>query len=399
MFYTTLALAKLTTLISKLLNIGAGSTWPGHVALRVYPNLFRDSHFRFNKGLILITGTNGKTTTAKLLSMSLRNLGNFVVTNSSGANLLNGIASAFLLQFSLTKKFDYGVFEVDEAAFPKLLEQTSPNVVFLLNISRDQLDRHWEPDLVFERWVTALKNTTPLPYIIADSEEPKFGLMATLLDEDKITFFDKDSPLKLRSHKVFYNDKDLGSSNLAGEFNRKNLNAAAKAMALLGFSYKDVVASLKDFSFAYGRGEKIEFKGKDFRILLAKNPKSFNTNLDDLLDPSGDAIQAFPEALLFILNDNIPDGRDISWIYDINPIKLKEVCKDKAVFVAGTRCFDMAVRLQYAGVFIDKANVDKEIAEVLKRLASKTELKNVTVLPNYSSMLAFRKLVLGRSIL
>lgn len=141
---------------------------------------------------------------------------------------------------------------------------------------------------------------------------------------------------------------------------------------------------------AYGRGEEIPLGKKIFRIFLAKNPASFNNNLDLLIKKEVDA-----PTLLFVLNDNIPDGRDVSWIYDINPEKLYKACSGKKIFVSGKRYLDMAVRLSYAGIEVERKNLKKN----LKAALSETPGENTIILPNYSAMLDTRKVLTGRKIL
>jgi UDP-N-acetylmuramyl tripeptide synthase len=158
----------------------------------------------------------------------------------------------------------------------------------------------------------------------------------------------------------------------------------------VGISREVILKSFENFDLAFGRGEIIETPTNVFQVFLAKNPASFNQNLNLFSD--GDFSES---AFLFVLNDNIPDGRDVSWIYDIEPLKLREVCFGKQIYVSGKRYLDMAIRLKYAGVDVIESN----ICENLQVAISKIQSKNVVVLPNYSAMLAFRKLTLGREIL
>jgi UDP-N-acetylmuramyl tripeptide synthase len=154
------------------------------------------------------------------------------------------------------------------------------------------------------------------------------------------------------------------------------------------------VSLLSDFNPAYGRGEEIKYKGKCYRVLLSKNPASFNNNLDALLEGT-----ISYDTVFFILNDNIPDGRDVSWIYDVDPERIRKTCTGKKVFISGLRCLDMSVRLTYSGTEFSVQNVVPSLNVSVKMLTEDKEVKNIAVLPNYSSMLGLRKIIVGREIL
>jgi lipid II isoglutaminyl synthase (glutamine-hydrolysing) len=381
-FYFVILLAKLIKLISKLLNIGSGYTWPGHVVLKLYPDIFKHPKFKFPYGHIFISGTNGKTTTAKLVTHLLEESGLNVVHNKTGANLLNGIASELALSTTLWGKapYDVGVFEVDEYALPHLLKDISPNVLVLLNLSRDQLDRYGEVDLVLERWLASIKELSSSTEIVLDATQPYFNAVKNNF-EGEITYFD--------------DSKDyLGNTSLVGSFNARNINASVFVGMLLGFSEDELLKSLKDFTYAYGRGETIDYKGKAVKVLLAKNPASFNTNLDCFVSKEIEG-----DSILFILNDNIPDGRDVSWIYDIDQELLKESCRDKKIFVTGTRYLDMAIRLHYAGVEVPEENINSSLNILLTKITNDNSLNSLIALPNYSAMLSLRKKLSGKAIL
>ncbi len=244
--------------------------------------------------------------------------------------------------------------------------------LLLLNLSRDQLDRYGEVDIIFDRWQDAFSHLPQKTVVLADSDQELFKQLG-----GNVIYFNSDSAL-------------LKKTRLHGTFNAKNVNAAFKVAKLLNLDLAKVEQSLTTFEVAYGRGELIKYGEQRFQVFLAKNPASFNHNLDIIT--AGNVV---PEALLFVLNDNIPDGRDVSWIYDIDAKKLYEACKDKTIFVSGTRAQDMAIRLKYAGVSVDTANIFTNLKNALTRIPQ----LEVVVLPNYSAMLEIRKLLLGRSIL
>lgn len=388
MFYIYLLLAKLTNFIIETLHLGAGYTWPGHFVLTLNSKILADPHLNLVHGYILISGTNGKTTTAKLISHLLIKSGYKVVTNSSGANLLNGIVSALLLNFSWLgrARATVGVFEVDEFNLPLFMASRAPSVLVLLNLSRDQLDRYGEVDIVLARWQECVVSYRGL--LVVDGTQELLCGLQTL---GKVLKFEASL-------------EALEGTSLVGSFNARNVTASL--LAVQGLTLHRVSPSLlSDFRFAFGRGEILTFAGVSFKLLLAKNPASFESNLTALLDGSlglGGSAGSHPVqglTLHFILNDNIPDGRDISWIYDIDPLLLTQACNGNEVFVSGTRAWEMAVRLQYAGVALNKEHVYTNSAECLARILQKNKGETVIAFPNYSAMLELRNQLVGRKIL
>ena len=197
--------------------------------------------------------------------------------------------------------------------------------------------------------------------------------------------------------KIFYFDDDVTTlhlTKLVGDFNAKNVNASITVASLLGVSKEQSLVYLSGFEAAYGRGEMVEHGTKLFHLFLAKNPTSFNNNLELLL-----ANELSPDTLFFILNDEIRDGRDVSWIYDISREKLFEACKDREIFIAGSRCLDMAIRLKYAGLVVNESNIGIEAKKIIGKIESTPHTKIVAVFPNYSAMLDVREVLLGRQIL
>ena len=410
--YLSLFFAKLTYSLIKLSKFGAGFTWPGHVALKVAPNLLTHKSNKFKNGIILISGTNGKTTTSTLLTNVLESSGLKVLHNSTGANLLNGIASAIILDknLDLTQKSDVAVFEVDEFTLHKALKKLKANYVILLNLSRDQLDRYGETDLILERWNEIFSDLDYSPTVVLDSTQQFFDPLKKTFQEQniKILTFDADS-------------KDLDKTKLYGIFNAKNVNAVVKVALDLHIDKAAINTGLQSFDPAFGRGEVINYYGKPFQIFLAKNPASFNNNLTLFASNSLEKVNTEDhhtlessvefnvdenshkfvdcDGLLFVLNDEVRDGKDISWIYDINPTMLQNACQNKTIYVGGTRCFEMAARLQYAGIQILEDHVSLNLKELLDTIAEDHHISKTIVFPNYSAMLWSRKLLLGREIL
>ena len=262
----------------------------------------------------------------------------------------------------------------------QLLDRMSPTILVLLNLSRDQLDRYGETDIILDRWKSAVSKVFPAPELVLDSTQEMFD----------------DFPSIFRG-RVFYFDADpahLNKTGLIGEFNAKNVNAALMVSAILGFDNQQCVEALESFDAAYGRGESVDYKGKHLQLFLAKNPESFNNNLD-LISQN----KLNPDTLLFMLNDNIPDGRDVSWIYDIDPLKLESACRGRNIFVTGKRCLDMAARLKYAFVNVDEKQMNPRLKEVMELIVNSNSCNQILALPNYSSMLEMREFLVGRKIL
>ena len=333
------------------------------------------------EGYILVSGTNGKTTTTKMISHILSNNGFRVVHNKSGANLLNGIASTLLLDRNLfgNTYADIGVLEVDEFSLPLILKYIKPKVLVLLNLTRDQLDRYGEVDIICSKWQESLASLSKETVVVYDSTQENILKLVSVFSGKKIPFDDL-SPAE-----------DV--LNNVGYFNVKNINASIAASSVFNLDKNSCLKNLKNFEYAYGRGEIINFKNISFHVFLAKNPASFNNNLKMLKTKNFKNT-----ALWFILNDNIPDGRDVSWIYDIDNYLLKEACSPYTLFFSGKRAFDMAIRFHYAGLDVADFNIDTNQSKILEKIIS-SDFENVILFPNYSAMLDVRKLLTGRKIL
>ncbi|KKS66540.1 MAG: hypothetical protein UV35_C0012G0016 [candidate division WWE3 bacterium GW2011_GWB1_42_6] len=324
MLILTLLITRFLRFFIKLCGLGSGGTWPGHFALKIYPGILSDPGIAPSLGTVLISGTNGKTTTTKMLHHVLQSKGFSVVTNPSGANLTNGLVSALLQGTPIFSKrrADYAVLEVDEFSLPSVLNQMRVEGVVLLNLSRDQLDRYGETDLILSRWEESLKESN-VSFVVLDKSFDYFRNML--------------------------------------------LPAGTQVLDL-------EVLALSDFQAAYGRGEIINSGGVNFHLFLAKNPASLTTNLNVFEKKKSDF-----GAVFFVLNDNIPDGRDVSWIYDTEASAIFSACKDMEIYVSGSRVYDMAVRLDYAGVFVPEENVSASVQSVTNLIKSKNSGKNVAV--------------------
>lgn len=424
-------LGKFISTVSKYFNIGSGSTWPGHIALNVNKNFIKEiinknSHLK----IILIAGTNGKTTTGKLIQTILEKNEKKVFQNTAGANLLNGIASSLILNSNVAGKInkDFAIFEIDENTLPLTLKEIeNPDFVIILNLFRDQLDRYGEVNAIAGKWKKGINNLSSQTTLILNADDPQiaslrlhpkgvdikyFGLNDGSLTTTKKqhaadSTYCPNCDSKLNYSAIYYSHLgiweclkcknvrpklDYDNSPiypLAGIYNHYNTLAAVSLSRQLNIDEKNIISGLKNFKPAFGRQEEVNIHGKKVQIFLSKNPTSFNQSLNAIMDLKA-------KNLLIVLNDRIPDGRDVSWIWDVDFEDF--VDKFKNIVTAGDRSFDMGLRLKYAEFksFQTQENLSYAIKIALKKTPSNETLY---ILPTYSAMLEVRKILTGKSIL
>ncbi|MGE5041764.1 MAG: MurT ligase domain-containing protein [Candidatus Levyibacteriota bacterium] len=437
----SIALGKTVFMIARIGN-RAGSTWPGHIALNLDSKFVRNILKKNpHLSIILVAGTNGKTTTTKFIEEVLEKSGKKVFRNAAGANLLNGIATALLKRSSLSGKipYDVAIFEVDENTLPPVLSELSDvscqMSIVLLNLFRDQLDRYGEVNTIAKNWLSSLKNLADSRKIqgsslIVNGDDPMlrfigenshlaayyFGLDEKHMQKKEISSdvdflycpycgtkltYQKRSYSHLGifkcPHCSFSHKKTISypefPNPMLGLYNRYNINAAALLLQKeFSVSLPTIKTALVNFSPAFGRQEKITYQGKDIFLLLSKNPTGFNQSLEAILEEEKN-----PHILL-LLNDRIPDGRDVSWIWDVDFEMLAE--KRGTVSVSGDRVYDMALRIRYAGINLQpmqiNADLEKAIGNSLQHLKDNETLY---ILATYSAMLDARKILKGHAIL
>lgn len=410
---------------------GSGTALPGLLAEKHTPELF--TYFAKQlKFVILITGTNGKTTTKTLLSDILNEAGIKHITNESGSNLKRGLLSAFIAQSNPLGKLksDFALFEVEEATLPKIVNEIKPNILIVTNLFRDQLDAYGEVNKTREYILNALKRC-PETKVILNADDPmvrnlteglpnethyfslpkeyrkevkyeKNGAVSKSIDEKKIL-----TPSEIHLTKDLTTDFTVNSQKFSlktpGYFHVYNGLAAIQAAFLAGVDYNKIKKGFEAFRPAFGRGEELILKGWKtstaertvwkFKVLLVKNPAGLSLTLE-MLENLKDV------NLLFILNDKIADGKDVSWIWDskLEPLKNMQVNR---IIISGLRANDMGLRVKYA---FGKSYLENEskifirpnLRFALRRV--KKELPDggtIYVLPTYTAMNEFRKL-LGR---
>jgi lipid II isoglutaminyl synthase (glutamine-hydrolysing) len=436
-------IGKLVIWFSRIFNLGNGSTWPGEIMLRLYPDAPEKFFSRVKKGIIFIAGTNGKTTTAKMVTAILTQYYSAertipVIVNDSGANLLNGIISAFIGKSSLTGDLqaDYVVFEVDEATLPQVIKKLPENyqgrvIVAILNLFRDQLDRYGEVDTVARNWAKVLPLLPKHSVVILNTDDPQIAYLGFDLKK-KIVYFGIDKPdkfLKVSQHAAdsifcrvcgekldfsgtyfshigIWNCNKCGNtrprpdisgwdSPLPGLYNEYNTLASVAVSGNLGIPDTIIKKAFSEFYPAFGRQEEFTRDGKHIKLFLSKNPAGFNASLRTVIDLD-------PKAILMVLNDRIPDGRDVSWIWDAD---FEMIPEKVAEFVSGERCYDLGLRIKYTMKQFNNEtmkqlsiieNLSEAIDSALRKLNSGETLY---ILPTYSAMLQVRKILGGRAIL
>jgi UDP-N-acetylmuramyl tripeptide synthase len=425
-----IAIGKAVSTLSLTLNLGSGSTWPGHFALKANKHFIKDLLKNSHTKVVLIAGTNGKTTTSTLITHILEKNNKKVIQNTSGANLLNGIASTLLLQ---TDHFgnvdaDYAIFEVDENALPKLLKEITPDTLILLNLFRDQLDRYGEVNSIVSHWEKAFNNLPATTTLILNADDPEISYLGHSTKAKVLYFGLDDTKLALTSfqhasdslycpkcrEKLTYTTRyfshlgDWACSKcglkrpiltvtkfslypLSGIYNMYNTHAAVLFVKEQGFSQKQIEQGLKDFTAAFGRQEVVTYYGKNIQLFLSKNPTSFNQSIRTIKELGA-------KYLLLVLNDQTPDGKDVSWIWDAD---MEDYTASlEKLYVSGDRVYDMALRLKYAAVSKNNMTTYEKLDEAIHdAVMQMPKTETLFILPTYSAMLETRKIITGKKIL
>jgi UDP-N-acetylmuramyl tripeptide synthase len=419
---------KLLSIFAQKFNLGNGSTWPGHIALGINPHFVGDLLSGTRVKTIFIAGTNGKTTTAALIRTVLEANKKRVIQNQSGANLLNGIASTLLLETNILGKLehDYALFEVDENTLPLLLHQVRPDYVILTNLFRDQLDRYGEVDSIVQKWRQSLRQLDKTSTLILNADDPQiaylgndlraqtvyFGLdgqkEGTQLEHAADSIYCPSCGKKLVYERIVFSHLgnwrclschlhrpavSLSTSSyfpLAGTYNQYNTLAAILLLKELGLSQERIREGLELFRPAFGRQETILFEGKQLQVFLSKNPTGFNESLRTIRELGA-------KSVLLALNDRVADGKDVSWIWDIDIDEF--VGKFETIIISGDRAYDLALRVKYTEKSVPFrviGNLADALAEGLSHVGAGGTLY---VLPTYTAMLEVRKILTGRKIL
>lgn len=427
------SVAKSVTFAVRSLRLGAASVLPGSIARRIEPRLLQLLSQQVKNGVILIAGTNGKTTTSLLLHSILERKGYRVAYNSTGANLENGLMTALLSSTNLigTLDVDYAILEVDENILPRILSPLQPRIILCLNLFRDQLDRYGEVDTISKRWTKVISTLPSETVVIPNADDPSLSYLGQQLPQ-RVLFFGLNEPeqyLEEIPHAVdsiycpncghsldykgvylshlgdfhcpkcgFSKSKPaLDSSEwpqiLVGLYNKYNTLAAVTAAIELGVDEATILDTVNNFQAAFGRAEELEINGKRVRILLSKNPVGTNETIRVVT-------QSSDKTTLLVLNDRIPDGTDVSWIWDVDTEKL--VQRGGTLVVSGDRVYDLALRLRYSDDGTSNLNliVEEDLRQAIATALEHTPVnETLHILPTYSAMLEVRFVLTGRKIL
>jgi len=428
--------------LSRVVGAGGGTTVPGKLLWKLDPGAVDRLAARLPRGSALISATNGKTTTAamaaRILAPSVR-----LAHNRSGANLVSGVASTLLA----ARDAELGLFEVDEAALPEVARRLRPRAVLLGNLFRDQLDRYGELELLAGRWREMVRELTSDASLVVNGDDPQLGDLAR--ERPGSTVFGLDDPrhasaelqhaadskwcircgtpyvyaaayighlgdyrcpacgharptLDVLAREIELDGLESASFELVtpegtrsvelgvpGLYNVYNALAAASLARALDVSLDAIQAGLQDFSAAFGRFERIAIGERSLLVLLIKNPAGANEVVRTLLAGTK------PRLLLVALNDEIADGRDVSWIWDVDFEPLLGGLE--RLVASGERAAELALRFKYAGLPTDAIEVVPSLEEALDRGLELTPAHGELVaLPTYTAMLGLRDLVARR---
>jgi UDP-N-acetylmuramyl tripeptide synthase len=437
---------KAARLLTRRLRLGGGTNFPGTLARRIDPGVLRGLAASLPQGAVLLSGTNGKTTTARMISGLLRASGREVLHNRAGANLITGLTATMLAGCDLRGHIshDIGLFETDEAALPQAMAETQPRLVIIHNLFRDQLDRYGEVDTLARAWHIALADLPASSTVLLNADDPAVAWLGHDLAA-RVVYYGLDDTRHAAgaaahiadshfchrcgaryhythafyAHIGHYHCPACGlarpapqvrlaqldlhgtagsqlsirhpagtldlSLPLPGLYNALNALAATAAGLALEVAPEQVRGALERFSAAFGRIEKVQAgaDGAPMLIALIKNPVGASETVR-MLTTSDE-----PLHLLIAINDRYADGTDVSWLWDADFEPL--VARSTQVFVSGTRAEDMAVRLKYAGVPAAQLHSEPDVPRALDAaLAALPAGATLSVLPTYTAMLELR---------
>lgn len=429
---------KATGILSRITRRGGGTTLPGDVARAIDPHVLTKLSQDLAKGSIVITGTNGKTTTARLISWLLEGAGSEVVANRAGANLIFGATAAAVNRAGPDGKLraDWGVFEIDEASLPKAIEEIQPKATIVLNLFRDQLDRYGELETIAKRIEKALSALPDGATAILNADDPRVAEIGLGLPRKPLWYGLDDTSVAAKElphaadartcpkcgaslnfeavyvgHDGVYScpngdfarpKPDITATNitldgfdslaatiagtriempLGGLYNCYNVLAAFAAAQNIGLKPSYIAERLRTFRAAFGRQERIDFRGRHLILVLSKNPAGFNETVRTAVD------LAKGRNFVVGLNDRKADGTDVSWIWDVDFEQLKD--RAQLVIPSGGRAHDLGVRLKYAGVKAEEPQTDPGKAlDLLIKLTMEGD--TVHLLCTYTAMLDLR---------
>jgi len=391
---------------------GGGSALPGLFVEKISPDFIKTTLAQLPKGIVVISGTNGKTTTTKMVVALLEAHGLKVFTNRTGSNFSRGVAAALLGDINIKGKLDadIAVLELDEAHAVPFVKAIPPQYSLLLNVMRDQLDRFGEIDAtaqMLEKIAQATTNT-----VVLNREDARVLKIKDTLDGQKIELFGlsdnlladfpsdddmrsgtakatkrPDATVLLKEYSGNHATYDVAGKEfsttlkLNGVYNVFNSAAAiALAHAVLGeeTNIDTVLSTIATVTPAFGRGESLTVGGQPLELVLVKNPSGFRLGLKSF-SPEG-------YATMIAINDNYADGRDMSWLWDVD---FESLANQGVAQVAGIRAYDMALRLQYDEIKI--GHIEKDLTVALRQFIDTNTDQPKRIYCTYTAMLTLRR--------
>ena len=417
--------AKLSAVAGRMIGKKSSST-PGDIALKICPDIIKILSKNITKGIIVTCGTNGKTTTNNLLNTALLKCGYKTVCNNLGANMVNGIATAFAMASSITGKLeaDYAVLEIDEASARRVFAHLTPDYMVITNLFRDQLDRYGEIDITVDLLNEAinmaggvkliLNGDDPLTVQFGEGRDAKyFGISEQVLPqidetkegqfcakcghEQEYNFFhysqlgdyycpncgnkrpdiDFDATnVDLSGSMKFTVNKNVKIDvNYRGFYNIYNILAVYSALSVMGIDTSGFNGMLADYKPQIGRMELIDL-GKPVILNLAKNPAGFNQAIQTVM------LDKRKKDVIVAINDLANDGRDVSWLWDVDFDKLSDENLN-TLTTTGIRLYDISLRFKYADVKVD--NITRSMKKAIKRCLE-TDAEVCYILVNYTAL-------------
>jgi UDP-N-acetylmuramyl tripeptide synthase len=427
---------------------GGGTSLPGRMLVALEPHAINELSARLPLGSVVISATNGKTTTAAMTASILERSGIALVHNRAGANMAGGVASTLLSAARRGRGItgDLGLFEVDEFWLERLVPELTPRAVLLCNLFRDQLDRYGELETIADRWAAVVETLPSRTRLILNADDP---LIADLgRNRAGVTFFGvedpsvsvpemqhasdskhcrrcgaaydyetiymghlgryhcpqcgmrRPTPTVAAERIVLHGTRSAGftlrtpdgssevSLPLPGLYNVYNALGAGALCLALDASEDDIAGGLRSVAAAFGRAEAIAIGSTDVSTLLIKNPAGANEIVRTLALEEGEL------ELLAILNDRIADGRDVSWVWDADFELLAD--RVRSAVCGGTRAAELALRLKYAGVPTDRLRVVHDLEHALDLALAQAGTNRLYVLPTYTALLELRTVLAAR---
>src|SRR5438067_307269 len=439
-----IAAARGVAALSRRLGAGGGTTIPGKLLAELDRSAIDRLAARLVTGTAVVSATNGKTSTTAMAAEILRPR-HRLAYNAAGANLVSGVASALLRAGNA----DLGLFEVDEGALPELVRRLRPRAVCLGNLFRDQLDRYGELELVAERWREAVAALPAEAKLLYNADDPQLaavseahpGSVAFGLDDPRLARpslqHAADSkycvrcgtpyvyaaayvghlgdyrcprgdharpPLDVAGRDIVIHGLERASFRLdtpdgsravelalPGLYNVYNAVAAATLARSLGAELDEIATGLGRFSAAFGRFERVAVGDKRVLLLLIKNPAGANEAVRTLVDGGA------PGILVVALNDEIADGRDVSWIWDVDFEPLLPGLEQ--LVASGGRSAELALRFRYGGLDEDAIELEPDLGSALDRGLDLTPAGGeLVVLPTYTAMLGLQRILASRGL-